>query len=148
MAKLKPKSFFEPWTATRAKITILNIPPAASNFSESDKRQWNADWRAKNAKVETNADWTLWGSDMRRPCISQTLLGKLILLSDHGIITTARKSNAWLGIGPSHEEVATRIAACVKACAGLRTQANLTLVSGSYSSIWRRQRGVTTVSPS
>jgi hypothetical protein len=120
MAKRKKKFFYEPWVAARAPITLLDPPPPPDHYSDADKRQMELDWKARNAKLEQNAEWILWGSGMKRPGFTQSLTGKLLFLDDHGYVAAIRKSNAWPEKGPDHSEVAVRIAECVNACAGIK----------------------------
>jgi hypothetical protein len=119
MAKRKKKSFYEPWIASRAPVTLLDTPQPPEDWPEADKRQWELDWKAKNAKLEQNTEWIIWGSGMTRPGFTQSLTGKLLFLDDHGYVAAIRKSNAWPEKGPDHSEVALRIAECVNACAGI-----------------------------
>ena len=118
-----PKSYFEPWAAARSRTWEsgfgLELPPAPDTWDESDKRQWDAGWKAKRVKAEAEADWILWGSQMQHPTIAVALLGKPVVIDDQGIVVVVRKSKAWPGGGPSPEEVAKRIAACVTACAAI-----------------------------
>ena len=119
-----PRSYFEPWSASRSKTweaAYANGPPPVPG-DESDVRQAALDWMAKRGQAEKDADWIIWGSGMAEPGVCHNLNGTITVTDDRRIIAIRR----WLGLpvgSPSHGDVAQRIVDCVNACAGMGIRA-------------------------
>lgn len=119
--KRKPRSFFEPWVATKSptwNIPYRIGPPTFKDGTPEEQRQTVLDWEAKKDKAEKSADWIVWGSKMSQPTICTSLEGQISVANDQGIIAVSRSLSLPEG-SPSQAEIATRIAECVTAMAGI-----------------------------
>lgn len=109
----KPRSFFEPWRAT--KSTMHGARPNVEGFPEDAAQGVLDAWH----RVDRDADWILWGSRMTEPGLAYGYLsGKAQVTNDERIIAVRR----WLGLpdgSPTNEAVCKRIAECVNALAGI-----------------------------
>ncbi len=122
----KPKTYFEPWTAKRSptwEASFKSEPPAPRTCNPEEQadadRSWRWDWLAAKARAEANSPFLIWGTGLDSPTVASTLLGTPTVIDDMGIVATITKHTSWPTVGPGHEEVAKRIAACVSACAGI-----------------------------
>jgi len=118
---MKNSKFHEPWIARAvpASTAWIGPPPAPEHYSDSEKRQWNADWENKNIKETRDRPWLCLGSNMSPPRISFSLTGKPVVVDDHEIILAVTKHASWPQGSASHSEIAKRVAACVSAMAGI-----------------------------
>lgn len=109
----KPRSFFEPWTSSQSPSVGKepNVEGLPTDAAASILDGWH---RAKK-----NAPWLIWGSGMTAPTIATGYLsGKPVVMDDRQIIAV-RKPTTDKEDAPTAEEIATRIATCVTAMAGI-----------------------------
>lgn len=109
----KPRSFFEPWTA--CKSTLHGQAPIVDGIPEDAATTILDAWQ----RIDRDADWILWGSQMAEPAIAQGYLsGKPVVCDDRRILAVRRTLGLPDG-SPTNEEVTKRIAECVNALAGI-----------------------------
>lgn len=110
----KPRSYFEPWLATKS-VTHGATPPCVEGIPEEAAANILDAWD----RADRTAPWIIWGSGMSDPDVAQGYMsGKPVIMDDMRIIAVRRT----LGLektAPSNEEVAKRIAECVTALAGV-----------------------------
>ena len=135
----KTKSFFEPWFTTKSTRHGLcpELIPDDPEVTMRIQESWD--------RLDKKADWIIWGTGVAKPVIVQDLLTREVRVTDeNGIMVVVRHSLARPETGPTHAELADRIAACVNACAGIRdpqkfisdTRAMVfDLVRGEYDSV-------------
>jgi hypothetical protein len=99
------RTFYEPWTAT-ASVRWQDSPGVT--LGETDAI----------AGPPPERDWIVW-AHMAEPDITVSLTGKPALDDGRRIVATVHRTGAWPSPGPSAEDVAKRIAACVTALAGV-----------------------------
>jgi len=108
-----PRDFFEPWVTTKSKTH--GSEPDVNGFPEEAA----AGVLDALFRVDKNADWIIWGSRMREPCIVKGYpSGEVQVMDDRRIIAVRR----FLGLddsAPDNEAVAKRICDCVNACKGI-----------------------------
>jgi hypothetical protein len=121
MARSKaPRDYHEPWFTARSTTWDAAFrfgPPARAESPEELSREV-ADWHAKRAKAEADADWIVWGSRLAEPAACTNLDGSCVVADDRRIVTMMRRSGFPEG-APTHEQFARRVVACVNACAGI-----------------------------
>lgn len=129
----KPRSYFEPWRATKSVMhgvcpNVDDIPDVAASYCS------DAWYRA-----DRDADWILWGSRMSEPGVALDYLsGQTHTTNDERIIAVRR----CLGLAdgsPTNEEVCKRIAECVNALAGIADP--VSFVSDARSLLFSCVRG-------
>lgn len=109
----KPRSFFEPWTATKSR-THGNAPNVEGVPEDAAGKLLDA-WE----RSDRDADWIIWGSGMAEPAIAVGFaLGKAVVMDDQRIIAVRRSLGLPEG-APTNEETCKRIAECVTALAGV-----------------------------
>jgi len=116
--KLKSREYYEPWNAKQRTIPgPVPFKDGAPDYLEPEvvDRITSA-----HAKLVAEAEWLLWGSRMGPTTEALALLspGELVTMDDRRIVASVRKMVAPED-GPSQEDVARRISACVNACAGI-----------------------------
>jgi hypothetical protein len=110
MARRKVKDYHEPWTTTKDTTWEVGFrfPPVVSEYrTENDVNGWHA----KKANAEKDAHWTIWASRMQPPRIDEKN-GQMRVWQGQGIVGWTRN----LPEAITHEEIATRLCACVNAC--------------------------------
>ena len=114
MAKRKaPRPWFEP--CVRYQVSDPRAAPNVEGIPEDAASLIVQAWQ----RIDDNADWIIWGSNMADPCIAEGFLsGEPKVMSDRRIIAVRR----WLGPpdgSPDHEAVAKRICECVNSMRGI-----------------------------
>jgi len=115
----KPKSYYEPWTATKSVIWDSPYRFGPPNFNHDPERlsELTSEWEASKHRAERDADWVIRGSNIHEPGPCNNINGSLTMATDQGIIALAKKPYPKFGV--EHADIAKRIAACVNACAGI-----------------------------
>lgn len=110
----KPKSYFEPWSATKSvahgsKPIVDGLPQEAV---DSILDSWE--------RSDRNADWIVWGSGMVEPGLATGLLsGQAVAFSDEQIVVVVRNPVKREGYDLKADHLALRMSACVNACRGV-----------------------------
>lgn len=140
MARKRFRSYFEPWAASRdaAWDWAYKFGPPSHGDTPEEVAQNIADWEAKKAKAEAQADWVLWGSRMSEPSETISLLGKKGFHDGKGIIAVRRFVEPPEG-SPSHVDICKRIAECVNAMAGVADPVKF--VNDVRSLLWEYAKG-------
>jgi hypothetical protein len=115
MARRRARSYFEPWVARPVKGRARpfgGVKPELLPQEAFD--HLTAGWE----RSREDADWIVWGSRMADPATVVSLEGKVGVMDDRRIIAVSHNGGLPEG-SPHHGEIASRIAACVNACAGI-----------------------------
>ena len=116
---IRPKSYYEPWTATKSSLWNLPYelgPPKWGATPEALSESIDA-WEASRNKAEKDADWVIWGSKLSVPGLCKNIDGSITVATDQAIIALSKKPYPKGEV--EHTEIAKRIVACVNACAGI-----------------------------
>lgn len=115
--KVTPRSYFEPWTATKSAVPFKN--PFADGIPEGANPE--AAERVIDAceRLSEQADWVIWGSKMADPAIAVDMLTGKPVVSDDRRIIAVRRTQGLSDKAPTNKDIAIRIADCVNACKGI-----------------------------
>jgi hypothetical protein len=111
----RPLDFGEPWTAkpTQSWESAFHTPP------QGDDPEVRARWESARDRAGRDAEWIVWGSRLARPGVAYSLTGLPAVFDDQAVISRVGPLATHRTDLPAHGQFATRIAACVTACAGI-----------------------------
>ena len=108
--KSKPRSYFEPWAATKSVAHGAN-PPNVEGLPEEAAASLLDAW----GRSDRDADWIVWGSGMIDPAIAVGHMSGKATVMDDRLIIAVRRNLAVPKEAPSNGDIAKRIAECVDA---------------------------------
>jgi hypothetical protein len=110
----KPRSFWEPWLATKSRSHGTG-PPIVEGLPEEAAAKILEAWD----RTDRDADWIVWGSGMTEPGIAYGYMsGKPVVTDDRQIIAVRRTLGSDKE-APTNEDLAKRMSSCVTAMAGV-----------------------------
>ena len=115
----KPKDFHEPWTATVSpcwESPFKFTKPLHAETPEALAAAINL-WEAEKASAKEHAEWIIWGARVWEPALCSNFDGSITVMGDQGILAIQRRATK--NGSTDQAAIATRIAACVSACAGI-----------------------------
>jgi hypothetical protein len=120
--KTKARSYWEPWLALAS--TGLGPRPCADGVPEHMPPEVSEGLCETWDRLDKNRNWIVWGTDMGAPTVCKNLMtNEFKVMDGQRIVCHVNKlavpEGGLIGGGVSQEQLATRIAECVTAMAGI-----------------------------
>ena len=110
----KPRSYFEPWTATKS-VMHGTEPPVVEGIPEEAAAKILEAWD----RTDRDADWIVWGSGMGEAGIATGYMSGIPKFVDSRRIIAVRRCLGLEKDVPTNADMAKRMAGCVNAMAGV-----------------------------